>query len=204
MSLSHAIGYIADRCRCPREKASKAVHAALGEGTLHAVANRLIPDPADQDQASVLAKFVTALDEDKIRALTDTLMRDPDLPTHLSEYADTGLRGVPSKLWASYPWTAFDKRCRPRGDPEYREQAVDGGGEVGPVWRNPTIATADIDVWLGPDGGSHNVSADPTEEEKGLIRKLYETSEMKVGAFGFKVDLKPICERIWRYLRLRG
>jgi len=29
------------------------------------------------------------------------------------------------------------------------------------------------------------------------------SSEMKVGALGFKIDLKPIFERVWRYLNSR-
>jgi hypothetical protein len=203
MPLSDIITDVAQRCRCPREKASKAVHAALGEGTLQAIANRLIPDPVDQDLARVLGKSVTALDEDKIRALTDTLARDPDLPTHLSEYADTGLHRVPSKLWAGYPWTAFDKRCRPRDGAMFREQTVDGEGEVGPVYRNPTIATADIDAWLDRDGGSHKVSAGTTQEQKGLSGTIYEAIQLRPGAYGFGIDLKPILERVWRYFNPR-
>jgi hypothetical protein len=66
-----------------------------------------------------------------------------------------------------------------------------------------TLRSADIDAWLGPDSGSNKLSAGPTEEEKGLIGELYETSEMKVGAFGFKIDLKPIFRRVWRHLHLR-
>jgi hypothetical protein len=46
-------------------------------------------------------------------------------------------------------------------------------------------------------------TADRGEEERGLIGELYETSEMKVGAFGFKIDLKPIVKRVWRYLHFR-
>jgi hypothetical protein len=41
------------------------------------------------------------------------------------------------------------------------------------------------------------------EEKKGLIEELYEASEMKVGAFGFKIDLKPIVKRVWRYFHFR-
>jgi hypothetical protein len=199
MPLRAAISYVAERCQCRRPEASKAIHAALSQGTLQAIANRLILDPVDQDQVSVLAKFVTALGEDKVRALTDTLVRDPDVPTHLSEYADTGLRSVPSKLWAGYPWTAFDKRCRPRGDANYREQ-TDGGGEVGPVWNNPTIATADIGAWLDRDDGSHKV---PAGTPRGLIGTIYEAIQLKPGAFGFAIDLKLIFDRVWRYFSFR-
>ena len=39
-------------------------------------------------------------------------------------------------------------------------------------------------------------TADRGEEEKGLIGELYKTSEIKVGALGFKIDLKPIVKRL--------
>jgi hypothetical protein len=63
MPLRVAINYVAARCQVRRPEASKAIHAALSQGTLQAIANRLIPDPIDQDQASVLSEFVTALDK---------------------------------------------------------------------------------------------------------------------------------------------
>jgi hypothetical protein len=203
MSLSVTISYVAEGCQCRSPEASKAIHAALGQGTLRAIANRLIPDPVDKDQVRRIAKFVTALGEDKLRALTDTLMRDPDLPTHLSEYVDAGLHPVPSKLWAGYPWTTFDKRSRPRGDAKFREQTADGEGEVGPVYRNPTIATADIDAWLDRDGGSHKVPAGTTQEQKGLSGTIYEAIQIRPGAYGLGIDLKPILERVWRYFHPR-
>jgi hypothetical protein len=200
MSLSDTISYVAGRCNCPRQKASKAVHAALGEGTLQAIANRLIADPIEQDQVRRIAKFAAALDEDQLRAITNRLMRGSDLPTHPSEYVDTGLRSVPAKLWLGYPWAAWDKRSRPRGNAKFREQTADGGGEVGPVWSNPTIATADIDTWF--DRG-HKVLTSPTEEWQGLSRTIYEAIEIKPRAFGFAIDLKLIFERVGHYLHFR-
>src|SRR5882762_6449298 len=40
--LHDAINYVAERCKCETEKAGKAVHAALGEGTLRLDAHLLV------------------------------------------------------------------------------------------------------------------------------------------------------------------
>jgi hypothetical protein len=144
-----------------------------------------------------------ALGEDAIRATANRLMRDHDQPVPFREYVDTGLYPVPAKLWAGYPWQKFLRRAvLPRGNPEYREETADGRS-VGPVFSKPTIAPADINAWLGSNSGSQKVSADATEEEKGLLGTIYEASEMKVGAFGFKLDLKPILARVRRYRHFR-
>jgi uncharacterized protein (TIGR02391 family) len=58
---------------------------------------------------------------------------------------------VPSKVWAGYYWPIFNDHCGTYESPEFREQNVDEG-EVGPVYRNPVIATAIIDAWLVSEG----------------------------------------------------
>jgi uncharacterized protein (TIGR02391 family) len=92
-----------------------------------------------------------ALGEGTLQATANTLIRDPDQPRHLAGNVDAGLQPVPMKLWAGCPWPTFDRRSRPRGNAKFRVQTADGG-EVGPVYSNPTIATADIDAWLGREG----------------------------------------------------
>ena len=181
MPLHAAISYVMERCNCQPYEASKAVYFALCEDRLQAIANKLVRD---------LALGV------------GELIRHRDQPRGIvghvgSGYADTGLHPVSSKVWSAYPWLEFTTRSSARGNPQFH------GEKAGVLYSNPTIATADIDAWLGSDRGSHKFSADPTEQEKGLIGELYETSEMKVGAFGFKIDLKPIFNRVRRHLRLR-
>jgi len=180
LSLHEAVSYVSERCKCDTQKAGGAVLAGLKEGELVASANALA-----SDRSYMPGIIVGALRQGPPRRV------------------DAGIETVPANLWVGCPWWEFLRRSvLPRGRPMYREQTADGR-QVGPVYSNPTIATADIDAWLGADGGSYKVSADATEEEKGLISELYETSEMKVGAFGFKIDLKPIVERVRRYLHLR-
>jgi len=141
-----------------------------------------------------------ALGEDALRASANRLIRDHDQPVPLREYVDTGLYPVPSKLWASYPWLHFYRRAvRPHGNPQFREQTPDGQ-QVGPVYSDPTVATTDMDIWLDSDRESHKVPAGAAREEKGLAGTLYEAIQLKPGAFGFGIDLKPIFERIRRHL----
>jgi hypothetical protein len=169
LPLHDAINYVADTCKGEPEKAGKAVHAALGEGTLRTIANRLI--------------------------------RDSDQPVPLRGNVDTGPHPVPSKLWGGYPWLDFRRRAvLPRGNPMYRECTADGR-QVGPVYRDPTIATTDIDIWLG-DRGSHKASA-AANKEKGLIGTFYEAIQLKPTAFGVGIDLKPIIERVRCFLGFR-
>jgi uncharacterized protein (TIGR02391 family) len=127
MSLDDAISYVAERCNCPREKASKAVHAALGE--------------------------------DKLQAIASKLTRNPHYPEmgDFGKYVDNGLFPVPPKVWAGYSWSIFDDRYYTYVSPEFQEQRTNGGG-VGPVYRRPVIATADINAWLGSEGNqTHRV-----------------------------------------------
>jgi len=180
MPLHAAISYVMERCNCQQHEASKAVHAALGEGKLQASAKRLVRDLAPDPGVARL--------------------RDPPrgIVGHIgSGYADAGLHPIPSEVWSGYPWLEFDKRSSPSGNPQFR------GEEVGVLYSNPTIATADIDAWLGADGGNNKISAGPADEKKGLMGELYETSEIKPGALGVKIDLKPIIDRVWRHLRRR-
>jgi hypothetical protein len=180
MTLHAAISYVMERCNCQQYEASKALYFALCEDKLQAIANKLVRDLAP----------------------APGLIGHRDQPRGIvghvgSGYADTGLHPVPSEVWCGYSWLGFDARSSPRGNPQFH------GKEVSILYSNPRIATADIDGWLGPDGDRHNVPADPSEEGKGLIREPYETSEMKPGVLGFKIDLKPIFNRIGRCLRLR-
>jgi hypothetical protein len=64
-------------------------------------------------------------------------------PGSLGDF-DDGVQPVPAKLWAGYPWPWFEVRAvRPRGNPQFREHTADGS-DIGPVFANPTLATADI------------------------------------------------------------
>jgi uncharacterized protein (TIGR02391 family) len=67
------------------------------------------------------------------------------------EYIDNGLYLVPSKVWTGYAWSIFYDGCYTYESPEFQEQRTNGGG-VGPVFRSPVIATADIDAWLAHEG----------------------------------------------------
>lgn len=63
-------------------------------------------------------------------------------------YVEDGVHPVPTQLWAGYPWQWFKLRAvLPRGNPQYRERT--NGSNIGPVYNNPTLATSDIDRWLG-------------------------------------------------------
>jgi hypothetical protein len=128
LSLHDAIGYVAERCECELIKAGKAVLAALGGEALVASANVLVrgrhymPGIYDASDSAWPPRRV-----------------------------DAGIQPVPSKLWAGYPWPWFERRAvLPRGNPQYREHRADGR-DIGPVYDNPTIATADIDRWLDGD-----------------------------------------------------
>jgi hypothetical protein len=80
----------------------------------------------------------------------------------------------------------------------YRERTPDGR-HVGAVYRAPTIATTDIDTWLSGIG-KLEVPTRAAPKEKGLIGTLYGAAQLKPGAFGFAIDLKPIFGLIRRYL----
>jgi hypothetical protein len=72
-------------------------------------------------------------------------------PGSLGDFHD-GVQPVPAQLWAGYPWPSFEIRAgHPRGNPQYREHTADGG-HIGPVFKNPTIATAELDSWLDSAG----------------------------------------------------
>jgi hypothetical protein len=74
-------------------------------------------------------------------------------------YFDNGVQPVPAQLWAGYPWPWFELRAlHPRGNPQYREHTADRKN-IGPVFNDPTIATADIDSWLGAAEPTSEVSA---------------------------------------------
>jgi hypothetical protein len=137
MPLHAVISYIMERCNCQWERASQALHAALCEKQLQAVADKLI--------------------------------RDPDRPRHDSRSISTGPYPVPSKLWAGYPWPAFNRRSQPRGNAQFREQTANQG-ETGPVYSNPTIATADIDAWLGREGQTESRDIMPTYPTSGYMK----------------------------------
>ena len=125
LSLQDAIGYITDRCKCDLIKAGKAVLAALSEGVLVASANVLVSD----------------------RSYEAGIVHGP-IPVGPPKRVDAGIQTVPSKVWAGYPWPSFQMRAlHPRGNPQYRQHTADGG-QIGPVYVNPTIATADIDSWV--------------------------------------------------------
>jgi Uncharacterized protein conserved in bacteria (DUF2321) len=53
-------------------------------------------------------------------------------------------------------WPDFSRPACP--PVEFREKTA-GGGEVGPIYSNPTIATADIDAWLELNQRSHETMA---------------------------------------------
>jgi hypothetical protein len=180
MPLHAAINYVMERCNCQQCEASKAVYFALCEDKLQAIANKLV-----RDRALGVGELILHRDQPR------------DIVGHVGPgFADTGLHPVPSEVWSGYSWPEFTVRSSPRGNPQFR------GQEAGILYSNPRIGTADIDTWLGPDGGSQRASVEATEK-KGLLGTIYEASEMKVGAFGFKLDLKPIFERVRRYLHLR-
>lgn len=67
------------------------------------------------------------------------------------------------------------------------------------MYNAPTIETADIDTWLSNNSNA-KVPAPAAPEEKGLIGTLYAAAQLKPGAFGFAIDLKPILGLIRRYL----
>ena len=180
MPLHAAISYVRERCKCQEYEASKAVYFALCEDKLQAIANKLV-----RDRALWVGELI--LHRDQPRGIVGHVG---------SVYADTGLHTVPSEVWSGYRWLEFTARSSAPGNPQFR------GEEAGILYSNPRIATADIDAWLGPDGGSQKASVDATEE-KGLLGTIYEASEMKVGAFGFKLDLKPIFKRFRQYLHFR-
>jgi uncharacterized protein (TIGR02391 family) len=92
-----------------------------------------------------------ALREDALQAAASKLIPDPDHPRHSGRTVYIGPDLVPAKVWACYPWLEFDTRSSPRGGSRFYERTADGH-PVGPVYSNPTIATADIDAWLGREG----------------------------------------------------
>jgi uncharacterized protein (TIGR02391 family) len=92
-----------------------------------------------------------ALGEGTLQPIANRVVRDPDQPRHSRRTIETGLHPVPVKVWSSCSWPAFYKRSLPSSLAWFREQTAGGEG-TGPVWRNPTIATADIDVWLSREG----------------------------------------------------
>jgi hypothetical protein len=149
LSLHDAVNYVAERCRCETQKAGKAVLAGLSEGALVASANVLVSD------RSYMPSIVNAL---------------PDGPPRR---VDAGIQSAPSNLWAEYRWPDFLRRAvLPRGNPMYRERTADGG-QVGPVYSHPTIATADIDAWLDHDDHSHEVATGAAGEEKEMTLTNY-------------------------------
>jgi hypothetical protein len=166
LSLHDAINYVAERCNCETEKAGKAVHAALGEGTLRLDAHLLVRE----GHARV----------------------------------DAGIGPVPSKVWAGYPWPDFFRRAvHPHGNQMYNERTADGRW-VGPVYSAPTVLTTDIDLWLDSDDSRKGLADAVTAgKEKGIWETLYEAVQLKPGAFGLAIDLKPIFERVRRYLGFR-
>ena len=110
----------------------------------------------------------------------------------------TGIDQVPWELWAETPWQDFLRRAvMPFGNPMFKGQPRT------PVYSHPRIATADIDAWLDRNDLSRKVPASQAAQEKGLSKTIYEALQIKPGAFGFAVDLKPIVERFWRRLRFR-
>jgi hypothetical protein len=123
MSLSDAISYVSERCKCTSVRAGKAIYVMLGEGALVTSANILVRDV---------------------------------LPGGQPRWVDAGIEPVPARLWAGYPWPTFSRRTMPSSKAEFREQTADGRG-IGPLYSNPTLATADIDAWLDrggrPDSG---------------------------------------------------
>lgn len=93
--------------------------------------------------------MLAALGEGKLIAAANVLVRDGSKPVPFRQYVDTGLQPVPAKLWAGYPWPWFELRAvRRRGKSQYRERTPDGR-DIGPVFANPTVATRDVDRWLG-------------------------------------------------------
>jgi hypothetical protein len=174
LSLHEAINYVAERCNSEPVKAGKAVHSALGEGALVASANVLVSD----------------------RSYEAGIVAGP-LPVGPPRRVEAGIDRVPSELWAKNPWPEFLRRAvRPRSNPMFK-------GQPGtPIYSNPTIATADIDAWLDRSHSSREVPAD-TSREEGLGRTVYGAIQMKPGALGFAIDLKPIFEYFSRFLRFR-
>jgi hypothetical protein len=127
LSLHDAIEYVAGRCKCDAVKAGKAVLSALGEGAIVAYADVLVPD------RTYLPGFYPPV---------------VGPPRRVS----AGVESVPSELWASYPWLWFERRAVfPRGNLMFRHHTADGRN-IGPVFVRPTIATADINRWLGGAG----------------------------------------------------
>jgi hypothetical protein len=181
LSLHDAINYVADRCKCETEKAGKAVLAVLSEGTLVASAKVLVSD----------------------RSYMPGIIAGP-LPVGPPRRVDAGIGPVPSKLWAGYPWPDFYRRAvLPRGNPMYRQRTADGG-EVGPVYSAPTLLTGDVDIWLGADHNRRCAADDVSaKKEKRLWETLYEAVQLKPGACGLAIDLKPIFERVWRHFGVR-
>lgn len=117
---------------------------------------------------------------------------------------DAGIGPVPSELWTDCPWPDFLLRAvRPRGNPMYRKRTA-AGQWVGPIYSAPMIQTADLDKWLDCDD-SRGGLPDPitAEKQKGMWETLYEAVQLKPGAFGLAVDLKPILDRV-RAISARG
>jgi hypothetical protein len=135
MSLHDAVGYVAERCECDLIKAGKAILAALGEGALVASAKVLVSD----------------------RGYLPAIVDGP-IPLGPPRRVYAGIEPVPPKVWAGYPGSWFERRAvLPRGNAQYREHTAEGK-DIGPVFVDPTLATADIDSWLNREG--HKDSAD--------------------------------------------
>jgi hypothetical protein len=177
LPLHDAISYVAEICKCNPDKAGRAVLAALSEGGLVASANVLVSD------RSYMPGIVTG-----------------PLPVGPPRRVDAGIGPVPLDLWAGCPWPDFLRRAVvPRGNPMFRAPTPDDRCAF-PVYSAPTIETADIDTWLSNNANA-KVPAPAALEEKGLIGTLYEAAQLKPGAFGLAIDLKPILGLIRRYLR---
>jgi hypothetical protein len=97
-----------------------------------------------------------ALREEKLVALANVLTRErtylPGIGPPISEWppprVDAGVQPLPAKVWARCPWAVFEARAlRPRGNRMFREYTSDSR-QIGPVYADPTLATADIDRWL--------------------------------------------------------
>jgi hypothetical protein len=85
-------------------------------------------------------------------------------------YLDDGVQPAPAVLWARYPWRAFERRAlEPRGNPQYREHTAEGR-QIGPVFADPRIATADIDRWFGAESASVAPVEAPARSAKTLLR----------------------------------
>lgn len=139
LSLHDAVRFVAERCECTLIEAGKAALAAVGEGKLVASANVLVPDRS----------YMPGVD-------------DGATPVGPPRRVDAGVQQVPTKVWISYPWASFEKRAlHPHGNAMFREHRADDS-EIGRVYVNPTIATADIDRWLDDD---------PPQSETGVVRE---------------------------------